>query len=90
MEECALESTSVGSLRRARIFWKFSGRSSRLVDVARAPVSARACDPRLNDFQGTTAEISPDFQMVFPLWSGRRPAPETTAEVNQRPAQLSL
>jgi len=32
----ALDSTSVTSPRRARIFWKFSGRSSRLVDVARA------------------------------------------------------
>ena len=30
------DSTSVTSPRRARIFWKFSGRSSRLVDVARA------------------------------------------------------
>jgi predicted RecB family nuclease len=31
-----LDSTSVTSPRRARIFWKFSGRSSRLMDVARA------------------------------------------------------
>jgi len=31
-----VDSTSVTSPRRARIFWKFSGRSSRLVDVARA------------------------------------------------------
>jgi len=31
-----IDSTSVTSPRRARIFWKFSGRSSRLVDVARA------------------------------------------------------
>ena len=32
----SVDSTSVTSPRRARIFWKFSGRSSRLVDVARA------------------------------------------------------
>src|SRR5271157_2837741 len=31
-----IDSTSVTSPRRARIFWKFWGRSSRLVDVARA------------------------------------------------------
>src|SRR5271157_4878980 len=29
----SVDSTSVTSPRRARIFWKFSGRSSRLVDV---------------------------------------------------------
>jgi len=32
----SVESTSVTSPCRARIFWKVSGRSSRLVDVARA------------------------------------------------------
>jgi len=32
----SVDSTSVTSPRRARIFWKFAGRSSRLVDVARA------------------------------------------------------
>jgi hypothetical protein len=34
--EAALDSTSVTSPCHARIFWKFSGLSSRLVDVARA------------------------------------------------------
>ncbi len=32
----SVDSTSVTSPRRARIFWKFAGRSSRLMDVARA------------------------------------------------------
>jgi hypothetical protein len=36
LAKIGLDSTSVTSLRRARIFWKFSGRSSRLVNVARA------------------------------------------------------
>ena len=85
----ALESTSVGCLRRARILWNSLRHLGRLKDVARAPVSERACDLRLNVFHRTNAEISPDYRMVFPLWSGRKPAPVTTAEVNQRPAQLS-
>ena len=86
----SVDSTSVTSPRRARIFWKFSGRSSRLVGCCQSLVSDRACNPRLNGLHGTDAEISPDFQMVFPLWSGRGPALVTTAEVNQRPAQMSL
>src|SRR3974377_123090 len=59
-----LESTSVGSLRRARIFWTSLPHLGRLTDVARAPVSGRTCELRLNDIHGTNAEISPDFQMV--------------------------
>src|SRR5271157_3573694 len=59
-----LESTSVGSLRRARIFWTSVRHLGRLTDVARAPVSGRTCELRLNDIHGKNAEISPDFQMV--------------------------
>ena len=60
----SVESTSVGSLRRARIFWTSLRHLGRLTDVARAPVSGRTCELRLNDIHGTNAEISPDFQMV--------------------------
>ena len=49
-----------------------------------APVS---CDRTI--IHGTNAEISPDFRMVLLLWSGRSPAPVTTAGINQRSAQLS-
>src|SRR5271157_1767509 len=60
----SLESTSVRSLRRARIFWTSVRHLGRLTDVARAPVSGRTCELRLNDIHGKNAEISPDFQMV--------------------------
>ena len=60
----SVESTSVGSLRRARIFWTSLRHLGRLTDVARASVSGRTCELRLNDIHGTNAEISPDFQMV--------------------------
>src|SRR5271157_3473368 len=58
-----LDSTSVTSLRRARILWNSLRHLGRLTDVARAAVSDRACDPRLNDDHGTNTEISPDFRM---------------------------
>ena len=73
-----------------RIFWNFSGRSGRLVDVARDLLSNHAWNSRLNNLHGADTEISSDYQIVFPLWLGREPAPVTTAEVNQRPAQISL
>ena len=60
----ALESTCVGSLRRARMFWTSLRHLGRLTDVARAPVSGHTCELRLNDIHGTNAEISPYFQMV--------------------------
>jgi len=58
-----LDSTSVTSLRRARIVWNSLRHLGRLTDVARAAVSDRACDPRLSDDHGTNTEISPDFRM---------------------------
>ena len=60
----SVESTSVGSLRRARIFWTSLRHLGRLMDVARAPASGRTCELRLDDIHGTNAEISPDFPMV--------------------------
>ena len=71
----ALESYSVGSLRRARIFWTRQGHLSRLTDVARAPISGRACMPRRNDIHRTITEISPDFQMVFRSGQAEGPHP---------------
>ncbi len=60
----ALESTSVGSLRRARILWNSLRHPGRLLNVARAPISARTCKLRLNSIDRTNAEISPEYQMV--------------------------
>ena len=59
----SVDSTPVTSLRRARILWNSLRHLGRLTDVARAAVSDRACDPRLNDDHGMNTEISPDFRM---------------------------
>jgi hypothetical protein len=59
-----LESTSVGSLRRARIFWISLRHLGRLTDVAEVHRSGRTREPRPDDNHGTNTEISPDFQML--------------------------
>jgi hypothetical protein len=60
----SLESSSVGSLRRARILWISRPHLGRLMDVAGADRSGRTREPRPDDNHGTKTEISPDFRML--------------------------
>src|SRR5271157_1006574 len=69
VQSCGCRSAALGSPDLIlQIWWlsPFTSRRqlSRLTDVARAPVSDRTCELRLNEFHRTNAEISPDSRMV--------------------------